>query len=370
MWLPFFTLAIVFHCIIFALFFLRRKGGIGHSNFLLATFLFLLSVITLPFAIKPTGWIEYLPYLTDLEWSCGFLMAPVYYWYVREMIGEQISYRHWKEWILLLPPVAAFLFFGRFYLWSAQEQQAYIHLIRTTYITAYEITDVIFYVYIQSYFILLLILLSRRSKVVSGIFLDNLHWLKKYTLLLLGFGFLGMGLFLLRLPQAYIDILPLASSCLYMTLIYRFLLQSGQHFDKKQNIQKTKYAGSGLKTDEGERLNQLVLHSMEVKHSYLNPELNINLLADEIGTSSHFLSQVINQFHQKKFTDFINTYRIKAAQYMIEKERQLKLEVIGYECGFNTKTTFNTAFKKWTGCTPGEYRRQIEAQYMTEYRNE
>lgn len=365
MWLPLFTLAIVFHCIVFALFFFLRKGGIRHSNFLLATFLLLLSFITIPFAVKPTGWIKTLPYLTDLDWGFGFLMAPVYYWYVREMTGEQISYRHWKEWILLLPPIAAFLFFGRFYLWSEQEQQVYIHLILTTYTTVYKIADTIFYIYIQSYFILLLILLSKRRKEVSGIFLDNLLWLKKFTLLLLGFGFIGMILFMLHLPQAYINILPLASSCIYMTLIYRFLLQSGQHFDQNQSTQIIKYSGSALKTDEGKRLNELVRHSMEVQHLYLNPDLNINLLANEIGTSSHFLSQVINQFHQKKFTDFINTYRVKAAQNMIEKDQWLKLEVIGYECGFNTKTTFNTAFKKWTGCTPGEYRKQMEAQRLT-----
>lgn len=362
MWLPLFTVAIVIHCMLFALFFLLRKGGIGHSNSLLSLFLFLLAFITLPFATKSTGWLEDLPYLTDLEWGCGFLLAPIYYWYVREMTGEQICYRHWKEWILLLPSVSAFIFFGRFYLLSSQEQQDYIHLICTTTILAYEVTDVIFYVYIQSYFVVLLILLSRRSKQVSEIFLDNLHWLKKYTLLLLCFGFSGMGLFLLNLPQAYIDMLPLASACIYMMLIYRFLQQSGQPINESPASQKIKYASSYLKTEEGERLNQLLHHNMEVKHVYLNPELTISLLAKEIGTSSHFLSQVINQYHEKKFTDFINTYRVKAAQKMIIKEQQLKLEVIGYECGFNTKTTFNTAFKKWGGCTPGEYRRRIEGE--------
>lgn len=330
---------------------------------MLATFLLLLAIITIPFALKPTGWIKSVPYLTDLEWGCGFLMAPVYYWYVREMTGEQIVYRHWKEWILLIPPIAAFLFFGRFYLWSAQEQQIYIQRMLTSYISSHKIADAIFYVYMQSYFILLLILLSRKSKEVSGVFLDNLRWLRKYTILLLCFGFLGMGLFILQFPPIYINMLPLASSCLYMTLIYRFLFQSGQHFDEKSATQKTKYSGSALKVEEGKRLNELILHSMEKRHLYLNPELNIQLLANEIGTSSHFLSQVINQFHEKKFTDFINTYRIKAAQQMIEKEQQLKLEVIAYACGFNTKTTFNTAFKKWTGCTPGEYRKQIEIQH-------
>ena len=372
MLIPLIDLVIVFHCLIFGLFFLFRKGGIGKSNRYLAILLFLLTIISLPFAIKPTGLIFHVPYMVDLEWAAGFLFAPFYLWFVREMTGERMIF-NWKELLHLLPACIALLYFSKFYFKSSEEQMEYIRLVQSTYIEDYFIADAIFYSYIQGYFIYVIILLYKRKTKLSGIYLDNLYWLRKYTILLLSFGFFGAIVFLLPLPQIYVDILPLASASLYLVMIYRFLQQSGKRIEEESPLvaeegkeSKLKYSGSNLNPEEAERLNIDLQKLMLDDKVFLQPELTLKSLAQLLKVSAHHLSQVINQYHGKNFSDFVNAFRIQEAQKIILENTQLKLEAVGYECGFNTKTTFNAAFKKYTGFTPSEFRKNHSQKRSTD----
>ena len=72
---------------------------------------------------------------------------------------------------------------------------------------------------------------------------------------------------------------------------------------------------------------------------------------------SHHLSQILNEAIQLNFNDFINAYRISEAQRRLKDERyrHLSIEALGMDCGFANKTTFNRAFKKIAGTTPGEF---------------
>jgi AraC-like DNA-binding protein len=363
MLIPLIDLVIVFHCLVFGMFFLFRKGGIGRSNLYLAILLFLLAIMSLPFAIKPTNLIFYVPYIIDLEWAAGFLFAPFYLWFVREMTGEKTVF-NWKELLQVIPAVAALLYFSKFYFKSAEEQLEYLRLTQFTYIEDYQIGDAIFYPYIQGYFIYVIVLLYRRKNKVSGIYLSNLQWLRKYTLILLIFGFCGAIIFMLQLPQIYIDIVPLASASLYMVIIYRFLQQSGKNIEEESPLvkeekkeSKLKYSGSNLSPEEAERLNNELQKLMQQDKLFLQSELTLQTLSQALKISAHHLSQVINQYHEKNFSDFINAYRIEEAKKIILGNTQLKLEAVGYECGFNTKTTFYASFKKYTGSTPSEFRK-------------
>jgi AraC-like DNA-binding protein len=82
-------------------------------------------------------------------------------------------------------------------------------------------------------------------------------------------------------------------------------------------------------------------------------------LADRLSMSSRNLSYVINFHINKNFFDFINSYRIEEAKRIFQQPDHPKtvLEVL-YSVGFNSKSVFNTAFKKNTGMTPTEYLKQ------------
>jgi AraC-like DNA-binding protein len=69
------------------------------------------------------------------------------------------------------------------------------------------------------------------------------------------------------------------------------------------------------------------------------------------------LSEVINVGFHKNFNDFVNMYRVEAFKRMLLEDRQKQLSLLGmaFECGFNSKATFNRVFKKLTSTSPTEY---------------
>jgi AraC-like DNA-binding protein len=95
---------------------------------------------------------------------------------------------------------------------------------------------------------------------------------------------------------------------------------------------------------------------------YENPELIITDISNKLGTHSKKISQVINQGFSMNFNDFVNNHRIKALLQKIEEgEHNIQtLLSLAFECGFNSKSTFNRAFKRATSLNPKEY---IEKHY-------
>ena len=102
---------------------------------------------------------------------------------------------------------------------------------------------------------------------------------------------------------------------------------------------------------------------MIIDKMYKNPELVISDLSSKLGTHSKKVSQVINQGFSLNFNDFVNHHRIKAVLQKIEEgEHNIQtLLSIALECGFNSKSTFNRAFKRATSLSPKEY---IEKHYQ------
>ncbi|MGL4630172.1 MAG: helix-turn-helix domain-containing protein [Leadbetterella sp.] len=88
---------------------------------------------------------------------------------------------------------------------------------------------------------------------------------------------------------------------------------------------------------------------MEETKVYLDPELNLNQLAKMLKTNSSVLSAAINQNFNLNFNDFVNKYRIQEYKVQLEKpENKLYTKLsIAFDCGFNSKSTFNRAFNKW-----------------------
>jgi len=100
---------------------------------------------------------------------------------------------------------------------------------------------------------------------------------------------------------------------------------------------------------------------MQEKEPYLNSDLNLINLSELLNVSPHILSYVINKGFQVNFTQFVNTYRVEKAKHLLKDPKTSKaLSILGiaYESGFNSKTVFNTTFKKVTGLTPSEFKKK------------
>lgn len=107
-----------------------------------------------------------------------------------------------------------------------------------------------------------------------------------------------------------------------------------------------------------DRLNSL----MNEDHLYRNPDLGRQLLADHLGISEGYVSQVIREGLGTGFVEYVNGYRITAARAMLTDTAfdPYSLEAIGREAGFKSRSAFYEAFKKATGATPGAYRKQAK----------
>lgn len=99
---------------------------------------------------------------------------------------------------------------------------------------------------------------------------------------------------------------------------------------------------------------------IQQKQLYKDPNLKLNDLARGINISSHLLSQLLNDNLGKSFNTYINEYRIEEACKLIGNSHHLTFEAIGYEVGFNSKSTFYTAFKKVKDTTPALFKEGIE----------
>lgn len=97
---------------------------------------------------------------------------------------------------------------------------------------------------------------------------------------------------------------------------------------------------------------------------YLNPELNLSKLSELLNMKPKFVSQKINQNYSKNFYDFINFYRVEEFKKQVNLNNYQKLSLLGiaYECGFNSKSTFNLVFKKNTQLTPSQYIKSLKKE--------
>jgi len=118
----------------------------------------------------------------------------------------------------------------------------------------------------------------------------------------------------------------------------------------------SKYVKSGLKDAEAEKYYALLLKLIEKEELYLNGKLSLKDVADRLIISNNYLSQIINQKTGKNFFRFINEYRVeKAKQLLAGNAGKYTILSIAYDCGFNSKSSFNTIFKEYTGKTPSEF---------------
>jgi Predicted periplasmic ligand-binding sensor domain len=109
--------------------------------------------------------------------------------------------------------------------------------------------------------------------------------------------------------------------------------------------------------DKSKEILEVVRKYMEEEKPYLNVNLKLSDVADATKMQQNEISHAINQFQGQSFADYINGYRVNEliARLTHEKESNLKITGIAFDCGFFSKASFYRAFKKATGMTPGEY---------------
>ncbi len=123
--------------------------------------------------------------------------------------------------------------------------------------------------------------------------------------------------------------------------------------------QSDKYKKSGLKQNQADNYLKQLIDTMNNSMIWKDKELSIIKLSEVTKIPKHYISQILNEKMNKNFFTFVNEYRTEYAMKIIKSPeyKDYSMVEIAEESGFNSKTVFNTFFKKYTGMTPSEFKK-------------
>jgi AraC-like DNA-binding protein len=130
---------------------------------------------------------------------------------------------------------------------------------------------------------------------------------------------------------------------------------------RKKPVWTVRYEKSGLTAQKKQLINEGLQKLMAKEKIYNDSNLSLDMLANRLNIHPNYLSQYINEELKISFYDYINSYRVEEFKKLVELpgSNNYKILALAYECGFNSKSSFNRNFKKATGYTPSEYLRNL-----------
>jgi AraC-like DNA-binding protein len=333
-------------------------------------------------AIDVNGLFIQYPHLSRLSWLLPLCYGPLILLLTQSMVSVQFKFRPWYVFYflpfavylcLLMPYYAAGTDFKIAYLTDhARVQEADFgwmnHL--TTYLHIFFTVAalVVFY--------------SGRQKL-SQFFSDsariNLSWLGQFLWLFLGILLFSLFTFYSKkynwpyLSGIYPKHFILAVVFIYW-IAYKLLQEKVKFSLPEQRVEpeplpgqeegiQSKYSKTGLDAETASHIARSVEKLMISQRPYLNPALSISDLSEMLSLTKHQLSQVINAEFDMNFYEFVNNYRLQAFKKEAFNPDNSHLSILGiaFECGFNSKATFNQFFKKKEGMTPSEFLKRKKA---------
>ncbi|MEQ9412441.1 MAG: helix-turn-helix domain-containing protein [Cyclobacteriaceae bacterium] len=334
------------------------------------------------------NYVEYLGLLQESYWMLmgkGFylLHGPFFFLYVYALITQKsLQAKHYV--ILFLPFISYGLHFLYYYFFVFDKVALSITdgllYVNGEVSVSWLIFAVLFLIIDPIFLIIYYYLLSAYKKglldSVSNTDQINLQWLYVLFYLWLAISVilvpfasltLGSGWFSTDLLNLLIEIVSVA---FYFVLGYYGFKQTTIFTNLELNEvlplkgSSGNYERSGLSASQARDYHRQLLRLMEEKKPYLKGELTASELSKSLGISVNHLSQVLNKEQKQNFFDFINSYRVKEVLLKMEDSgnSHLTLLALALDSGFNSKTSFNTIFKKVTSQTPSQYYKSITSK--------
>ncbi|MCF8240713.1 MAG: helix-turn-helix domain-containing protein [Melioribacteraceae bacterium] len=358
----------------FSIFLLITKRGKKLNKILLSAFLFANAIYILNFILNnfPKVFIDSTPYLFHIGEDFGFLFGPFLYFYTLSLVFKNFSLNK-NHLIHFIPFTMAILFhLFTFHFRSIEIQQQI--LLSTGYYPP--LFNKFFYslmnIQLLIYMYLCLIQLKHYSMVIknhySEIEKQNLSWLSMIVFAFFFMWIVDLSSFIILLIDAdgwniitYTTLISLSINFVFANYIIYKGLEHPELYSGIEKMQAVKYQKSTLTENEKNNIAHKIREHLDNHQTYLDPNLTLNDLAEAIEINSKYVSQVINEKLGKNFFDLINSYRVEYAKLLIKKnsDKSTVLEIL-YESGFNSKSVFNSVFKKFTGKTPTEYKKSTQ----------
>ena len=202
---------------------------------------------------------------------------------------------------------------------------------------------------------------------------DDLRWVKRFLkwgsiifVLWIIAVLLNMFSNSIKAPYSYYPLRIVSSVLIYWIgyqAFFRFVIMKDRIVLRRQIRTNEKVQVNNVlkieKTESQEAQFNKIHRDIVLQQKYFDSNLSLETLSDELGISIAKLSKLVNQFSGDNFPDYINKLRVDAAKSLLVKDefKSYTIAAIGLECGFNSKSTFYSAFKKFTSKTPTEYKK-------------
>lgn len=342
------------------------------TNVFVGFIILFVTLFVIPPFLHKLGLLEQFPHFIRLRTIFGMAIGPLMYIYVKTCIQKDFQIST-KTLLHFIPVVIAAVYAMPFIMQSGADKiQAFLDFENTGKLDDSYFMPIIKSFYNICYFFLSLqIILRYKNHVLNeaSIIDEAYHrWLIFFSSFL-WVPLLFITLYAITGANALSLELLYLSPFIFMISVYAFMFFKPAVFHpfphQMQAAQLTtqeetkKYEGSNLKEKQKEKYLQKLSSYMNTEKSYREPELTLSKLSELVNIPTHHLSQIINEKFDCHFWDYINGLRIEEVKTKLVDESlgHYTIEAIAYEVGFNTKSTFYTAFKKMTKTTPSAYRR-------------
>lgn len=362
----------------FLQFLLLAKKKASTSDRILAIWMFVFGLHLFSYYLHSLGYWDIYPHLSGIHHPFPLLHGPFLYLYVLFSVKSEQRFQ-WLNYLHFTPAALFYLYMIPFLFFYTEEQKL---MVNQGVIDDYSgfITFSLFAFIISGivYVALSYRLLKRYDDLTHQNFAFresiDLNWLKFF---IWGIGAIFIVTTIVIMLEEGLGVaFGFNTDQIFFVLIIAFIFFLGFSGIRHRNIftdqingdlqivepkSSGEYKRSGLKTEDAKQYHKQLVRLMETDKPYLEPKLTLSNLADELDISANHLSQVINQCEGKNFFDFVNSYRVE--EY---KERaadpayqNFSILAIALDSGFNSKSSFNQVFKKFTGKTPSQYLSEV-----------
>jgi AraC-like DNA-binding protein len=355
--------------------FLFTKKQNHTANLILAVATLALSIELATVVYYYNRWYKIYPHLMGFSYPFPALYGPLFFLYA-QFVSKKKERLRAIDFLHFTPVLLIYCIIAPMFLSTGEVKIVFLdNMLRGIHDPIYSVFDAFIPVQGITYTILTIKTVAEYNRSIkdsySNIDLINLNWLKYLTLGMIIIWSIVALIFIaivLKLYFAHIDaFLNIPLSILIYTIGYMGLKQPEIFLDPSsippQSEGTEKYRRSGLSDESAEEIKRKLLTLMTSDKPFLSKDLTLQKLAELLKTSSHNLSEVINTRIHQSYYDFINQYRVEEFKSRLtdpESERYNLLS-IAFDSGFQSKGTFNSIFKKFTGMTPSEFKATLNS---------
>jgi len=367
---------VIFQLLFLSFYLLTHQTGKKISNRLLGFFFLSICINLSDVFLLVTGFYSSYPNLAGFGSCLPLLFGPLLYFYTEHIVYKNFSLTI-KSLVHFLPFVVFFSGTELYYFFQPFEVKERLlnDLLEHHFPVAVSFVSALIFIQFLFYAISSMRLVSFYKNTANQLFSDyrhtNVSWLYSTIIFFIVVMFIATLNGLLT-STSFIKYYLFAFN-IVMLAVFFFVIQilmkalkrpDFLSFNKEQSSHGAFFLSKGILHErekrEKEKIIEIVLQYMKSNKPYLEPELTLDQLALQVAIKPRRLSQAINEILQQNFFDFINRFRIEEAKRLLTNPSYKKttiLEVL-YKVGFNSKSSFNTLFKKYTGLSPTEFRKK------------